>query len=1019
MWPYHESLEPLLYDTLEMSKLIEKYVSMYHGYRNKYGDKTAIFMLVGSFYELYDILDLKTREPQTSAKQAVERMGITLTIKKGNGPKGVDTLFAGFPEAQLHKFANLLTRENWTVIVVDQKRDAKGGVEGREVARILSPGTHAEATTSDSLYVGGLWFDSEGWATPPRCAATVLDVTTGQSYTYEGSTHGKKDGWSSDDLVHFFHVYPPKELSVWWNGQRIDQPTEAALRRVTGLGATLVHIRQATPHEQGGLDKESVREDLLRRCFAPKTLLPLRTALGLQPLTERCMSSLLLFIEDHYPAAIKTLRIPVRWVPEHSMYIGNNALAQLNMITPREEDSVLALFLKGATQMGRRAMRRRLLYPVTGATELEQLYGEIDWCMQLDAGKREDVQTTLRQMSDLSRIHRMITLATVGPTEILALDQSYVCAERIARVCGEGTPLVFAREAHAAFREYTAAFHGIFDIEKARRASQNLFCLTATAGPLCASIEAAIAVAESEMNAIHSELSEWTGMEKQYFRLEEKEATILIAANKSVITRLGASLKSGEAIPSSLQGTQIHAKKSASTIEIPRLTGIYQKILALRHTLVKAIYEELPPLCDMLNERFSASWDAVETWISRVDMSMTIRDVSHARGFVRPVLTEGESRLQIQGLRHPLIESQQIRTEYVKHDVTLGPGQEGWLVYGMNASGKSSLMKAVGIATILAQCGAYVPATRFEFSPFRSLFTRILNKDDLWAGLSSFAVEMSELSDILARASAHSLVLGDEVCSGTESMSAMALVGASLEHLSRQRAKYIFATHLHGLQDIPAVSGLSGLSVWHLRVRHDLATDRLVYDRTLHPGAGSSLYGLEVAKAMAIPFGVLESAHAIRRALVGQKTEAEAPLSSWNSAIQRRACEICGSLASGKLEVHHSEERATAKEGKLADGTSMNAVRNLVVVCDACHDKHHAKELEIGPVKQTSDGPVRQVTRAAPKAAPGLTDEQNETILNELRTYPNLDPKRMVFDLEQRHGIRITVQRLKTLRGTL
>jgi DNA mismatch repair protein MutS len=419
----------------------------------------------------------------------------------------------------------------------------------------------------------------------------------------------------------------------------------------------------------------------------------------------------------------------------------------------------------------------------------------------------------------------------------------------------------------------------------------------------------------------------------------------------------------------------------------------------------------------MLNEKFSTSWDALETWISRVDMSITIRDVSYARGFVRPILCGGESRLEIQGLRHPLIESQQVRTEYVKHDVTLAPGQEGWLVYGMNASGKSSLMKSVGIATILAQCGAYVPASRFEFSPFRSLFTRILNKDDLWAGLSSFAVEMSELSDILTRAGPHSLVLGDEVCSGTESMSAMALVGASLEHLSRQKAKYIFATHLHGLQNIPAVAGLSGLTVWHLRVRHDLATDRLVYDRTLHPGAGSSLYGLEVAKAMAIPFDVLESAHTIRRALVGQKTEAEAPVSAWNSAIQRRVCELCGAAATGKLEVHHREERATAKGGKLADGTSMNAVRNLVVACEECHDKHHAKELEIGPVKQTSDGPVRQVVY---KAAPaGITEDQNETIMAELRKYPNLDPKRMVFDLEQRHGIRITVQRLKTLRGTL
>jgi DNA mismatch repair protein MutS len=945
-------------------------------------------------------------------------MGITLTVKKGNGPKGADTFFAGFPEPQLHKFANLLTRENWTVIVVDQKKNAKGAVETREVVRILSPGTHAEVASTDTLYVGGLWLESTNWADPPRFAAAVLDVTTGQSYTYEGVTHGKGT-WSSDDLVHFFQVFPPKELIVWWNGHSIDQPTEATLKRATGLGAALIHVRQATAFEQGGLDKEIVREDLLRRCFKPKTLLPLRTALGLTEncLTERSLCSLLMFIQDHYPAAVTTLRIPSQWTPEHSVYLGNHALTQLNMVTAKEEDSVLALFLKGATQMGRRAMRHRLLYPLTRPEELENLYREIDWCMETEQASREGIQSSLRQISDLSRLHRMVTLATATPSEILALDQSYRCALRIATLV-EDSPLQYSTVDLTA---YLKRFEEVFDLEKARRSSASVFCLTEAAGPLCASIEAAIEEAEADSGAIHTELSEWTGVEKQYFRLEEKESGVCFAANKSVILRLSSSLKSG-AIPEALLGTQIHSKKSASTIEVPKLSALYTKVQALRARLVNAIQQELPPVCDALNDAFSATWAELERWISRIDMSFTIRDVSIKHGFVRPTILEGTSQLRIKGLRHPLIESQQTRTEYVKHDVRLDMEDQGWLVYGMNASGKSSLMKAVGIATILAQCGAYVPATRFEFTPFRSIFTRILNKDDLWAGLSSFAVEMTELSDILTRATEHSLVLGDEVCSGTESMSAMALVGASLQHLSRRKAKYIFATHLHGLQEVPLVASLPSLKVWHLRVHHDLLTDRLVYDRTLHPGAGSSLYGLEVAKAMMIPFDVLETAHAIRKTLVGQKTETDAPVSAWNTAVQRRVCEVCGAEASANLEVHHSEERATAVAGKLADGTSMNALRNLVVLCEACHDKHHAKELEIGPMKQTSDGPIRQVVNLKKyviKSSSGLTAEENETIKAELTKYPNLDPKRMVFDLEHRHGIRITVQRLRTIRASI
>jgi DNA mismatch repair protein MutS len=330
-------------------------------------------------------------------------------------------------------------------------------------------------------------------------------------------------------------------------------------------------------------------------------------------------------------------------------------------------------------------------------------------------------------------------------------------------------------------------------------------------------------------------------------------------------------------------------------------------------------------------------------------------------------------------------------------------------------------MKAVGVATILAQCGCYVPATTFQFSPFRALFTRILNTDNLWAGLSSFAVEMTELADILRRADQWSLVLGDEVCSGTESMSAMALVGASLEYLSSRRARYIFATHLHGLQSIPTVAALKGLKVWHLQVRYDLKTQRLVYDRTLHSGAGNSLYGLEVARAMAIPFDVLESAHKIRKELVAVKSEQEAPLSPWNSAVQRRACEKCGSENVRELEVHHIEERATAHNGRLADGTHMNNIRNLVVLCEECHDKVHNKEIVVGPVFQTSEGEVRDIRELQKYAYknPDFTEEQLALIRQDLITYKTQAPARIIFYIEQRHGIKLTLQRLKMIRASI
>ena len=1050
--------------------MYDRSIREYRSHAAIYGPNTAVFILVGSFYELYDLPDPSTGEPQTSMRRAVDILGIALKVKKGDGPGGRDGLFAGFPETQLHKFAALLTRENWTVVVIDQIKSATGTkVLERQVARILSPATHIEAaggaggtTAADNLFLAGVWLEPEGWGTaaaaagalaaPPLFAAAALDLTTGELHTYEGRAVGRAAAWSADDLLHFFQVHPAKEVVVWWRGDAIDMPEETALRAAFGAPAALIHRRVAgaglsDSARQGALEKPLVREDLLRRCFQPKSVLPLRQVLGLaeRPHTERVLAALLTFVEDHFPSAMERLHHPVNWNPRDAMFLGNHALTQLNMVCAREEDSVLAMFLRTLTPIGRRALRARLLYPICVVEELERRWEEVDWAAA--AGTDHAAAAALRCSHDVSKLHRRVATGAVGAVEVLGLDMSYRSCVRAAAALQDATPLKMPAALADEMSILLERFGQVFSVEKALESSEDLFCLTAEAGPKCAALEEELAATKAQLESTYQELVEWLGETPETLRMEFKELCVVLTGGKGLMARAEKKFRSAAAaVPAKFQGTQIHAKKSTSSMEVPTLNAAFGKLLRLRERLVAAAREEVRPVCDALTEEFADTWDALEEWIGRVDCSFTLGRVAVERGFCRPRLAAvaaaaGEpcaSSLKATGLRHPLIEAQQTRVEYVRHNVELGAAAaagaaQGWLVYGMNASGKSSLMKSVGIAVLLAQAGSFVPATSFEFVPFGSLFTRILNTDNLWAGLSSFAVEMTELREILARADSRSLVLGDEVCSGTESVSATALVGASLRWLTKRGARYIFATHLHGLQALPEVSELPGLRVWHLRVRYDAATDRLLYDRTLHPGAGSSLYGLEVAKAMALPLEVLEDAHAIRRALAGTTAAGDAPASSWNAAVVRRECELCHAAILRDLEVHHIQERATATAaGRLADGTHMNSLRNLVVVCQTCHDRHHAGELAIGCVKQTSDGPVREVVdlsrfaytgtsganQTTPRAA-GLSEEQLQTVSERLRRYPKLDARRIAFDLEHEDGIRITVQRLRTLRATL
>jgi DNA mismatch repair protein MutS len=319
-------------------------------------------------------------------------------------------------------------------------------------------------------------------------------------------------------------------------------------------------------------------------------------------------------------------------------------------------------------------------------------------------------------------------------------------------------------------------------------------------------------------------------------------------------------------------------------------------------------------------------------------------------------------------------------------------------------------MKSIGIAIHLAQVGCYVPATAFEITPYRALFTRILNQDNLWAGLSSFAVEMSEMRDILRSADAWTMVLGDELCAGTESVSAKALVAAGIEWLAERRSSYVFATHLHGLTDVLPEPDTLSLKVWHLKVSTDPA-GKLIYHRNLEPGAGSSLYGLEVAKAMDVPMAFLDKAHKIRRKLLGTVADDEAPKSSWNSSVVRRACELCNCALVADLEVHHIKARS--------DGGS-NHVHNLMVLCAACHDRHHADpegSLASVSLTVTSEGPERLINAAAlEKKKKGLTDEENEIVVKELTDYPNLPIKKMVERLKIAHGIKVSEATIRKMR---
>jgi DNA mismatch repair protein MutS len=319
-------------------------------------------------------------------------------------------------------------------------------------------------------------------------------------------------------------------------------------------------------------------------------------------------------------------------------------------------------------------------------------------------------------------------------------------------------------------------------------------------------------------------------------------------------------------------------------------------------------------------------------------------------------------------LRHPLVEKILQKESYIPVDIHLGfdHTQTGILLFSLNAAGKSVCMKAVGISIIMAQAGMFVPAENFTFSPFKKLFTRISGNDNIFKGKSSFAVEMSELNSILRRADSNSLVIGDEICHGTEHYSGGGIIAQSIITLAQKQIPFIFATHMHHLNKIKELNNLQNVQRYHFAVR--VENDRVIYDRKLVKGQGESIYGIEVASAMGFGPEFIKNAKKYRNILLGQSNELFHDKSSkYNSSVFINSCEICNKKPNPNtneyLDTHHIKFQCTADDSGFINEMHKNHRSNLVVLCKDCHQNVHSGKIIISGYKQSSNGYILEYNK--------------------------------------------------------
>jgi DNA mismatch repair protein MutS len=856
------------------------------------------------------------------------------------------------------------------------KNDNKNGTD-RILIEVISPGVSMRQTQKrQSNYIASLWVTKYKGYRSRRSPKMIIgiglcNVFTGETRVYEFTTDWNITPSSVEHVSNILYTFQPREYLLVF-----DNETSEYLENYIGITDELIH--HFTPESHPFIkefEKQTVQSALLSKWYDIHDYETFQhsSLLNEYPFGTMAFIHLLNFLQEHNSMMIRLLATPKIGTSNETMILANHSLQQLNM-TSKETGrfkSVEQWVNRCITTMGRRQLYDLLTHPTTNVERITAWY---DASSKLWDNEISDFRTQLYKIGDIECDYRRVILRGITPRQFGDMIQSLCHVENILQQemfeCNFWDNILAFESSHTLretrehlnklcnkMRKYinieqctsVQGFqfeHNIFNYVKDHQGIRELCEMDKQYEKSKQSLAEIMSWIQNVMTQFDKRKA------TEYCKIHETDKKIYITMTKKRASLLKKECKS---VPSDNPVIQelIHEMKtipdiggkSSCAIISPSLRKLCDEISEIREKRSEFIRREYYAFLDTLdNSVIRDNIYAIVRLIAVIDIVWNNIYIAKKYDYCRPRIHQKEQGyIDARQLRHILIEQIQENEIYIPNDVTLD-NTRGFLVYGTNAVGKSSLIRSLGINVILAQSGLFVPCSEFSFSPFSQLFTRILGNDNIFKGLSTFMVEMTELNTILNYADEHSLVLGDELCSGTEIPSAISIFTSALEELVARNTCFMFATHFHELTKLESIQTMNTLKMVHLSVKYDAESDCLVYERKLKPGSGQANYGLEVCRSIHMPQTFLERANQIRLEICPLERGVEGyKKNSYSSKkIRTTECEVCGDLTT---EIHHlTPQEFAGKDGRIKNEASSfhkNHPANLICVCEKCHLNFH------------------------------------------------------------------------------
>ncbi len=790
-------------------------MKQYYSVKAKHPDAILLFR-VGDFYETFG----------EDAIRASEILGITLT-RRANGSASFVEL-AGFPYHALDTYLPRLVRAGQRVAICEQLEDPKLAkkIVKRGITELITPGVSLNENVlnhKENNFLAAVHIDKK------IAGVSFLDISTGEFLVAEGTI---------DYIDQMLNNFQPKEVLFEKKKKDLFQESFGTKFYTNKLDDWIF-----TP--------EASNDRLLKQ-FETSSL----KGFGIQNMSCGIIAAgaILYYLDITQHEQLGHITSLSRIEEDRYVWLDKFTIKNLELFhSPYEgAKTLIDVMDRTISPMGSRLLKRWISLPLK---DIQPINERLDIVQHLVVNTtfREEICALIRQIGDLERLISKVAVYRINPREVVHLKKALKAIEPLKELCSQSgcAPLVQLAEQMNPCR--TLADRIEHDLNNDPPVQINRGNIIAKG-------------VSSELDELRTIL--YSG--KDYLTdLQNRESirtgitSLKVSYNNVFGYYIEVRNTHKEKVPPEWirKQTLVNAERYI-TEELKeyesKIFGAEEKILDLEtklfNDLVLATLEYIPPV--QLNSGL----------IGRIDCLQTFALLSTENNYVRPLLDDSKS-IDISDGRHPVIEKQlPVGEPYVPNDLVLDTDDQQIIILtGPNMSGKSALLRQTALIVLMAQTGCFVPAKAAKIGIVDKIFTRVGASDNISLGESTFMVEMNETASILNNLSDRSLILLDEIGRGTSTYDGISIAWAMVEYLheNRMRAKTMFATHYHELNEME--NSFPRVKNYNVSIKE--MNNKVIFLRKLKRGGSEHSFGIHVAKMAGMPKSVVKRADEILKEL--------------------------------------------------------------------------------------------------------------------------------------------------------